>query len=74
VTRRAEKRWSDLSPRQRAAVVGAGTVQLGLLVAAIADLWRRLSDRLRGSKAMWTALSFVNLVGPPAYFAFGRRR
>lgn len=74
VTRRSKKRWSDLSQRQRSAVVGAGVVQIGLLVAALADLWRRPSDQLRGSKAMWTALSFVNFVGPLAYFAFGRRR
>jgi hypothetical protein len=39
VTRRSKKR-SDLSQRQRSAVVGAGVVQIGLLVAAFADLWR----------------------------------
>ena len=71
---RRSKRWSDLSRRQRAAVVGSGAVQLGLLVGALADLWRRPSEQLRGTKAMWTAVSFLNLVGPLAYFAFGRRR
>jgi hypothetical protein len=49
-------------------------MQIGLLVAALANLWRRPSDQLLGSKAIWTALSFMNFVGPLAYFVFGRRR
>jgi hypothetical protein len=52
----------------------AGAVQVGLLVAALTDLWRRPSDQLRGRKAMSAALSCVNFVGPLAYFKFGRRR
>ena len=72
--RRSKKRWSDLSQRQRSAVVGAGVMQIDLLVAALANLWRRPSDQLLGSKAIWTALSFMNFVGPLAYFGFGRRR
>lgn len=72
--RRSKKRWSDLSTEQRAAVVGAAVVQVGLLAAALTDLRRRPSAQVNGSKAMWAALSFVNFVGPLAYFAFGRRR
>jgi len=74
VTRCSKKRWSDLSRRQRSALVGAGVVQTGLLVAASADLWRRPSAQLHGSKGMWAALSFVSFAGPLAYFGFGRRR
>jgi hypothetical protein len=74
MTRRSKKRWSDLSQWQRSAVVGAGVMQIGLLGAALADLSRRASHQLHGSKAMWAALSFVNFVGPLAYFGFGRRR
>ena len=55
-------------------MVAAIAVQISLLVAALADLRRRPADQLRGTKAMWTAVSFVNFVGPLAYFAFGRRR
>jgi phospholipase D-like protein len=69
-----EKRWSELSTEQRAAVVGAALVQVGLLGAALRDLRRRRSAQVNGSRAMWAALSFVNFVGPLAYFAFGRRR
>jgi hypothetical protein len=74
VTRRSKKRWRDLSQRQRAVTVAAGAVQVALLVAALADLRRRPADQLRGRKPMWTAVSFVNFVGPLAYFGFGRRR
>jgi Phospholipase_D-nuclease N-terminal len=28
----------------------------------------------QGSKPMWVALSFLNMIGPLAYFAFGRKR
>jgi len=73
VARRRKKRWSELSQRQQAAIVAAGTVQVGLTVAALADVRRRSDDELRGSKAMWTAVAFVNFVGPLAYFAFARR-
>jgi hypothetical protein len=72
--RRSKQRWSDLSTEQRAAIVGAVVVQVGLLGAALGDLRRRPSAQVNGSKAMWAALSFVNFVGPLAYFAFGRRR
>jgi hypothetical protein len=72
--RRKKKRWSDLSAPQRAAVVVAGAVQLSLLVAALNDLRRRPASEVKGSKPIWFAASFVNFVGPLAYFAFGRRR
>lgn len=72
--RQKKKRWSDLSTRQRAAVVAGGAAQLGLLVAALNDLRRRPASEIKGSKAIWFAVSFVNFVGPLAYFAFGRRR
>jgi hypothetical protein len=72
--RRKKKRWGDLSPRQRSAVVGAGVVQVSLLLAALTDLWRRPAEQIRGHRLTWTALCFVNFVGPLAYFRFGRRR
>lgn len=68
------KHWSDLSSRQRALIVAGGAVQLALLGAALADLRRRPADQINGSKRLWTAASFVNFVGPLAYFRFGRRR
>ena len=72
--RGSKKRWSELSEPQRAAIVGGGAVQLGLLVAALADLRRRPSSQVNGPKPLWFAISFVNFVGPLAYFALGRKR
>ena len=68
------KRWSDLSTGQRRAIIGAGTAQIGLLVAALTDIRRRPARQIRGSKRLWTAVSFVNTIGPIAYFVLGRRR
>ena len=70
--RNKKKTWSDLSPVQRFLTLVAGAIQVGLLVAALADLRRRPAEQVRGSKAMWAALSFVNFFGPLAYFRFGR--
>ena len=71
---RSKKRWADLSTGQRTAVVGAGAVQIGLQIAALVDLRRRPAAEISGSKPLWAALSFLNFLGPLAYFAFGRRR
>jgi hypothetical protein len=68
------KRWGDLSSTQRKAVVLSGIVQLGLLAAALADIYRRPAREIRGPKRLWAAVAFVNFVGPISYFLFGRRR
>ena len=68
------RRWGDLSPRGRLAVVFSGMVQLALLGAALADLRRREAGQLNGPRWMWVLLSFVNFVGPLSYFAIGRKR
>ena len=64
----------DLAPRSRAAIVAGAIVQLGLLGAALADLRRRRPEELNGPRALWISVSFVNFVGPIAYFVLGRRR
>lgn len=70
----ANKRWSELSARQRRRIVLSGVVQIALLGAALVDIWRRPEEEIRGNKRLWTLAVFVNFVGPIAYFAFGRRR
>jgi hypothetical protein len=70
------KKWSDLSPRARKALLVAGGIEGILKVAALVDLKRRPADRVRGSKRAWgLAITFVNSCGavPLAYFARGRR-
>ena len=68
--------WRELTPRQRQAMIIRGALQLGLLSAALNDLRRRPAGQIRGPKALWAAISFVNYlgVGPIAYFLLGRRR
>jgi hypothetical protein len=67
------RRWSELSNREQTGVIVAGSIQLSLLTAALVDLWRRPAAQVRGNKKVWAAVSFVNFVGPIAYFAAGRR-
>jgi hypothetical protein len=69
-----KKKWSELSTRSRRLITITGVVEAVLLLATLVDLRRRSADQIRGSKRMWTALAFVNVIGPIAYFAFGRRR
>jgi Phospholipase_D-nuclease N-terminal len=69
-----KKRWSDLSREKRAGIAGVGVVQVGLLIAALVDIVRRPADQIKGSKPLWAAASFINFVGPLAYFRFGRKR
>ena len=70
----AKKKWSDYSKRSRGLIVAAGVVEVALLVAALIDIRRRPADQIDGSKRMWTALAFIDIAGPIAYFIFGRRR
>jgi hypothetical protein len=68
------KRWSELTHRQQAVIVAGAVVQEALSAATLLDLRRRPSTQVRGSKKLWVAAAFVSLVGPIAYFTFGRRR
>ena len=69
------KQWQDLTDRQkRGIVVLLGALQMTLLVAALIDIRRRPADAINGSKRLWTAVVFINGIGPIAYFVFGRKR
>ena len=49
-------------------------IQVSLLTAALWDISHRPATGIKGSKRAWTAASFVNFIGPIAYFVFGRKR
>ena len=72
--KKPKKRWSDLSDREKTAVLVAASVQISLAATAWIDLARRPADQVRGPKAAWAAAIGVNFVGPIAYFAWGTRR
>lgn len=69
----AKKQWNELTPGHQAAIMLGGTLQFGLLGAALWDLSKRAPSQINGSKPLWTAAVFVNFFGPLAYFARGRR-
>lgn len=68
------KRWSELTPLQQVGIMILVSIQISLLVSALSDIYHRPADQINGSKIGWTLLSFVNFIGPLAYFAFGRKR
>lgn len=70
---RQKKRWSDLSPRQRQAVVVGGFAELILTSLALRDLRRRPAALVRGPKFLWRLTFFVQPFGPILYFLRGRR-
>jgi hypothetical protein len=70
----ATTKWSELSRRKRRLITVTGVVEVALLAATLVDLKRRPADQIRGPKRMWTAIAFINIIGPIAYFTFGRRR
>ncbi len=70
------RRWSDLDPRVRQALMLAGAVEAGLKIATLIDLAQRPGSAVRGSKAGWAAaLALVNSGGivPIVYLLRGRR-
>jgi hypothetical protein len=71
---KAKKTWGEISPAKKAVGGIGGVVQMALLAAALNDLRKRSPDQVNGPRAAWAAASFVNFVGPVAYFVFGRKR
>jgi Phospholipase_D-nuclease N-terminal len=64
--------WNSLAPGYRTALVALGAVEAALLVAAQVDITRRPAKGVAGSKGAWRLITLVELVGPIAYFVFGR--
>jgi hypothetical protein len=70
------KRWGELDPRARQAILLGAAFEAGLKVAALIDLAQRPRSDVRGSKAAWaSALVLVNSGGavPIVYLLRGRR-
>ena len=69
------KKWSELTARQKVPFGVRGIVQFALLAAALMDIRRRPAEEIKGSKWLWSALALVNFmgIGPIAYFVFGRK-
>lgn len=74
MAKKKKKKWKDLQPWAKRAVVVGGTIQLSLMAAAQADISRRPAEDINGSKLLWRLISMVNVAGPILYFLLGRRR
>jgi hypothetical protein len=69
-----KKSFKDLSGGQKLRVAVTAAVQIALQTAALRDLKKRPADQVNGPKPAWFAASFLNFIGPVAYFLFGRKR
>ncbi|MGV0815936.1 hypothetical protein ABQF34_28635 [Mycolicibacterium boenickei] len=73
----AKKRWNDLSPNAKAAVIAVTAVDAGLRAWALRDLAARDAGRVNGPKWLWgSALGLLTTSGvlPVAYLVVGRKR
>lgn len=68
-----KKQGKDLGKGAKCAIVLGVCVQLSLQAAALRDISQRTPSQVNGTKATWVAASFINFVGPIAYFLRGRR-
>ncbi len=71
-----KKRWNDLDPHVRQAILLGAAFETGLKLVALIDLAQRSRANIRGSKAAWAAgLALVNSGGvlPIVYMLRGRR-
>ena len=71
-----EKRWTELSPLTRAAIVQLAVLDVGLKCWALADLVNRPQNQVKGSKTAWAiALTISSSAGvlPTMYLAWARK-
>jgi len=67
------KNWNELSGKQKGTLIALALAQFALLIAALRDIKSRDASEIKGSKRLWTAVSFIDFIGPLAYFRFGRK-
>lgn len=66
--------WSELDRGQRWGIAASGVVQVAMAAWAWHDLARRPAAQVHGRKSAWAAVIAVNVVGPIAYWRWGRSR
>lgn len=74
MAKKNKKTWKEMSPAQRASIVGIGLVQASMMIAAQRDISKRPADQINGPKAAWRMAALINFIGPTGYFVFGRKR
>ena len=73
MAKRRKKRWSELGPVARMAIVVGSAAELVVTAVALRDLVRRPASEVRGRKGLWGLGLFVQPVGSPLYLLVGRR-
>ena len=68
-----KKRWSELSPGARSAIVVGAAAELVITTFALRDLRRRPAASVRGPKLLWMMGCAVQPFGPLLYLFAGRR-
>lgn len=71
-----KKRWNDLSPTAKTAVIVAAAADAGLRAWALRDLAGRDAGRINGPKWLWgSALGVLSTSGvlPVVYLVAGRK-
>jgi hypothetical protein len=69
-----KKRWSELSPAARRAIVVGAVAEAVVTSFCVRDLFRRSATEVRGWKPAWVLGFFVQPFGPLLYLLVGRRR
>ncbi len=72
-TRNGLEAYRRLSPTARVAIWILLAFELALIAATERDIERRPAEGIRGPKLLWRVIATQNVVGPAAYFGFGRR-
>jgi len=69
-----KKKWSELSPAARTAIVIGAGAELIVTTIALRDLVHRPAAEVRGPKLVWFLGCFVQPIGSPLYLLVGRHR
>jgi hypothetical protein len=74
MSNKASKKWSEMPTSRKVFIVLMTIAQFTLLAFALADIRKRPAEQINGSKKLWTAIAFINWIGPIAYFVKGRKQ
>ncbi|BAU95897.1 hypothetical protein N24_1635 [Corynebacterium suranareeae] len=66
--------WLDLPTELRFPLIFAVVAEFATKVSVWVSLKNRAPEKVRGPKWMWFLLTFLNGVGPAAYWAFGKKK
>jgi hypothetical protein len=67
------KHYNRLSATARCAVWALLALEAVLITVAQRDIQRRPAERIRGPKLLWRVVATQSVIGPAAYYGFGRR-